>query len=120
MKGLILFLPFFFVIPASAQNLTSAQTECAPVKSDSNRPEPTKPNETKIGNLVCHQGVPNPTPVQPPLKLRDVTADHSVVPKIDSPPPAPVKTAFITRGIENSSASARDDPSHSESLFKPR
>jgi hypothetical protein len=120
MKGLTLFLTLFFVIPASAQNLTSAQTECTHVKSDSTRPEPTKPNETKIGNLVCHQGVPNPTPAQPLLKLGEPPADHSLVPKIDSPPPVPVKTAFINPGVEKSSAPARDDPSHAESLFKPR
>ena len=120
MKGLTLFLTLFFVVPASAQNLTSAQMECTHVKSDSTRPQPTKPNETKIGNLVCQQGVPNPTPAQPRLKLGEPPADHSVVPKIDSPPPAPVKTAFINLGIENSSAPARDDPSHAESLFKPR
>ena len=120
MKGLTLFLTLFFVVPASAQNLTSAQTECAHIKGDPTRREPTKPNETKIGNLVCHHGVPNPTPAQPPLKLRDVPAGHSVVPKIDSPPPVPVKTAFFDPGAENSSAPARGDPSHAESLFKPR
>ena len=118
MKGLILLLTLFFVVPVSAQNLTSAQTECTHVKSDSTRPQPTKPNEIKIGNLVCRQGVLNPTPAQPPLKLRDVTADHSVVPKIDSPPPIPVKTAFIDPGVEKSSAPAKDDPSHAESFFK--
>jgi hypothetical protein len=117
MKGLTLFLTLFFVLPASAQNLTSAQTECTHVKTDSTRPEPTKPNETKIGNLVCRQGVPNPTPAQPGLKLGEPTADHSVVPKIDSPPPVPVKTAFINPGLEKSSAPARNDPSHPESLF---
>ena len=69
---------------------------------------------------MCRQGVPNPTPPQPLLKLGDPRADHSVVPKIDSPPPVPVKTAFIDPGTENSSAPARDDPSHSELLFKPR
>jgi hypothetical protein len=117
MKGPILLLALFFVVPASAQNLTSAQTECTHVKSDSTRPQPTKPNETKIGNLVCHQGVPNPTPAQPRLKLGQPPADHSVVPKIDSPPPVPVKTAFINPGLEKSSAPARNDPSHPESLF---
>src|ERR1700721_4424235 len=120
MKGLTVLLTRFFVVPASPQTLTSAQTECTHVKSDSPRPEPTKPNETKIGNLVCHQGVPNPTPAQPWLKLGEPPADHSVVPKIDSPPPAPAKTAFFDPGAENSSAPARDDPSHAESLFKPR
>jgi hypothetical protein len=120
MKGSILLLTLCFVASASAQNLTSAQTECTHVKSDSTRPQPTKPNETKIGNLVCRQGVPNPTPAQPRLNLGEPPADHSVVPKIDSPPPAPVKTAFINPGLEKSSASARDDPSHVESLFKPR
>ena len=120
MKGLTLFLTLFFVVPASAQNLTSVQTECTHVKSDSTRPEPTKPNETKIGNLVCHQGVSNPTPPQPLLKLGEPPTDHSVVPKIDSPPPGPVKTAFINQGIENSSAPARDDPAHSELPFKSR
>jgi hypothetical protein len=118
MKGLTLILTLFFVVPASAQNLTSVQTECTQVKGDSTRPEPTKPNETKIGNLVCRQGVPNPTP--PLLKLGDPPDDHSVVPKIDSPPPVPVKTAFVNPGVENSLAPARDDPSHSELLFKPR
>ena len=120
MKGLTLFLTLFFVVPVSAQNLISVQTECTHVKSDSTRPEPTKPNETKIGSLVCHQGVPNQTPAQPRLKLGEPPAEHSVVPKIDSPPPVPIKTAFINPGVENSSAPARDDPPHAEWLFKPR
>lgn len=75
MKGLTLFLTLLFVVPASAQNLTSTQTECTHVKSDSTRPDPTKPNETNIGNLVCRQGVPNPTPAQPRLKLGEPPAD---------------------------------------------
>jgi hypothetical protein len=99
MKGLTLFLSLFFIIPASAQNLTSVQTECTHVRSDSARPESAKPYETKIGkDMVCHPGALNPTPVQPLLKLGDRPVDHSVVPKIDSPPPLPVKTAFINAG----------------------
>ena len=48
--------------------------------------------------MVCHPGALNPTPVQPLLKLGDQPVNHSVVPKIDSPPPLPVKTAFINPG----------------------
>ena len=99
MKALTLFLSLFFVIPTFAQNLTSVQTEYAHTRSDPARPESAKSYETKIGkDLVCHPGALNPTPVQPPLKLGDRPVDHSVVPKIDSPPPLPVKTAFINPG----------------------
>ena len=48
--------------------------------------------------MVCHPRALNPTPVQPLLKLGDRPVDHSVVLKIDSPPPLPVKTAFINSG----------------------
>ena len=99
MKWLTLFLSLFFVIPASAQNLTSVQTECTHVKSDSTRPEPPKLNETKIGkHMVCGPTRQNSTPMQPVLKIGNPPVDHSTVPKIDSPPPVPVKTAFINRG----------------------
>src|SRR5271170_5223901 len=99
MKCLTLFLSLFFAIPASPQNLSSVQMECTHVRSDSTRPEPTKPNETKIGKaMVCRPGSPNPTPVLPLLKLGDQPVDHSVVPKIDSPPPLPTKTAFVKSG----------------------
>jgi hypothetical protein len=98
MKGLTIFLSLFFIIPASAQNLTRVQTECTHVTNDSTRPRPTTPNETKIGkDMVCRPS-PNPTPVQSLLRQGDQPADHSVVPKIDSPPPLPVKTAFINSG----------------------
>jgi hypothetical protein len=96
MKGLTLLLSLFFVIPTFAQNLTSVQTECTRTGNDSARPESAKPYETKIGkDLVCHPGALDPTRVQPLLKLGDQPADHSVVPKIDSPPASPVRTAFI-------------------------
>jgi hypothetical protein len=99
MKGLTLFLSLFFVIPTCAQNLTSVQTECTHARSDSTRPQPPKLNETKLGkDMVCHPGALNPTPVRPLLKLGDRPVDHSVVPKIDSPPPVPVKTTFINPG----------------------
>jgi hypothetical protein len=99
MKGPTLLLSLFFVLPASAQSLTSVQTDCTHVRSDSTRPEPPKLNETKIGkDMVCGPRGQNSTPMQPLLKLGDKPADHSVVPKIDSPPPLPVKTAFINSG----------------------
>ena len=99
MNWLTLFLLLFFVIPAFAQNLTSVQTECTHVKSDSARPVPPKLNETKIGkDMVCGPTRQNSTPIQPILKLGEQPVDHSTVPKIDSPPPLPVKTAFINRG----------------------
>src|SRR5580658_8135548 len=96
MKGLTVFLSLVFAFPAFAQNLTSVQSECTHVRSDSSRPEPPKLNETKIGkDMVCGPRRQNSTPIQPLLKLGDQPADHSVVPKIDSPPPVPVKTASI-------------------------
>jgi hypothetical protein len=99
MKGLTIFLALFFMLPTHAQNLTSVQTECTHVRSGSARPESAKPYETKIGkDLVCHPGALNPTPAQPVLKLDDQPIARSVVPKIDSPPPVPVKTAFISPG----------------------
>ncbi len=99
MKWLTLLLPLFFVIPASAQNLTSVRTECTHIRSDSTRPEPAKPNETKIDkDMVCRPSGLLPTLGRPLLKVGEQPADHSVVPKIDSPPPPPVKTAFIASG----------------------
>jgi hypothetical protein len=96
MEALILFLPLFFLIPTSAQNLTSMQTDCTHIRSDSARPEPQKLNEIKIGkNIVCAPRSQNSAPLQPVLKLGEQPADHSVVPKIDCPPPVSVKTAFI-------------------------
>ncbi len=99
MKWLTLFLLLFVVIPSPAQNLTSVQTECTHIKSDSTRPETPKLNETKIGkDMVCGPTRQHSTPMQPVLTLGAQPVDHSAVPKIDSPPPVPVKTAFINRG----------------------
>ena len=95
MKGLAIFLSLFFVIPAYAQNLTRVQTECTHVRNDSTRPEHSHLNETKLGKDMVCRSTANSTPTPLLLKPDDLPADHSVVPKIDSPPPPPVKTAFI-------------------------
>lgn len=96
MKKLIAFAVFLSALPAYARRLVPVQMECRDVSNDPHYPTASKRNETKIGkDLVCRPSGQSPTTTQPSSQLNAQPGAPFLVPNIDVPHPAPVKTAAI-------------------------